>query len=178
MALQDHFIVPFNGINHTIANMGDLYKVYYELSNADFLDDFDTLNRVKRRYRIYERQEPDEKPESGCPTNNGMSVFTFINFVMGVVSVAANVINNINSNNNNNVRSCLFTISQKILLNFSNLHFFRTIITITTTIMWPTLTLEITIMLVTMKTSSCSTHLLEEDLSNLEKGCQTRFATQ
>ena len=112
MALQDHFIVPFNGINHTIANMGDLYKVYYELSNADFLDDFETLNRVKRRYRIYERQEPDEKPESGCPTNNGMSVFTFINFVMGVVSVAANVINNINSNNNNNVRSCLFTILQ------------------------------------------------------------------
>ena len=97
MALQDHFIVPYSGLNHSVTNLGELYKVYYDITNDENL----ILDRVKRRYKIYERKDPDKKPEAGCPSNNGISVFTFLNFMIGVVSVAANVINNNNNNNNN-----------------------------------------------------------------------------
>ena len=86
--MLDHFIVPFSGLNHSVSNIDQLMRVYYELSN----EDDQILNRVKRRYQIYEKRNPEKKPGTSCPSNNGMSVFTFLNFMIGVVSVAANVI--------------------------------------------------------------------------------------
>ena len=79
--MLDHFIVPFSGLNHSVSNIDQLMKVYYELSN----EDDQILDRVKRRYQIYEKRNPEKKPGTSCPSNNGMSVFTFLNFMIGVV---------------------------------------------------------------------------------------------
>ena len=45
MAMQDHFIVPYSGLNHSVTNLGELYKVYYDITNDENL----ILDRVKRR---------------------------------------------------------------------------------------------------------------------------------
>ena len=60
--------------------------------------------RQGRRYLVYDRppEEKKKKKQRKCPSSNGISAFTFLNFAMGAVSLAANVVNNINSNNNNN----------------------------------------------------------------------------
>merc|ERR1719150_1130271 len=55
-----------------------------------------------RRYIIYDRppEKKKKKKKSKCPSRNGISALTFLNFAMGSISLAANVVNNINSNNN------------------------------------------------------------------------------
>ena len=60
--------------------------------------------RQERRYLVYDRppEGKKKKKQRKCPSSNGISAFTFLNFAMGAMSLAANVVNNINSNNNNN----------------------------------------------------------------------------
>ena len=56
-----------------------------------------------RRYVVYDRPKKEKKKKKQkCPSGNGISSFTFLNFVMGSISIAANIIDNINSNNNDN----------------------------------------------------------------------------
>ena len=60
-------------------------------------------DREGRRYVVYDRpKEEKKKKKQKCPSGNGISAFTFLNFVMGSVSIAANLMNNVNSNNDNN----------------------------------------------------------------------------
>ena len=61
--------------------------------------------RQGRRYLVYDRPPKKKKEKKGkgkCPSSNGISALTFMNFAIGAVSLAANVVNSINSNNNNN----------------------------------------------------------------------------
>ena len=53
-----------------------------------------------RRYLVYDRppEKKKKKRRQRCPSSNGISAFTFLNFAIGAVSLAANVVNNINSN--------------------------------------------------------------------------------
>ena len=60
--------------------------------------------REGRRYLVYDRppkKKKEKKRKSKCPSSNGISALTFMNFAIGAVSLAANVVNSINSNNNN-----------------------------------------------------------------------------
>ena len=54
--------------------------------------------RESRRYLVYDRppEKKKKKKKRKCPSSNGISAFTFLNFAMGAVSLAANVVNNIN----------------------------------------------------------------------------------
>ena len=57
---------------------------------------------------IYDRPKENKtqkKQRTQCApskSGSGLSVFTFLNFVMGSISIVANIIDNINSNNNDN----------------------------------------------------------------------------
>ena len=60
--------------------------------------------RQGRRYLVYDRppkKKKEKKRKRKCPSSNGISALTFMNFAIGAVSLAANVVNSINSNNNN-----------------------------------------------------------------------------
>ena len=88
---QDQFIVPFDNYNFTINNLQDLLEIHEKIS----LDE-NELSRVKRRYMIYEKQDPKKKEKApNCPPTGGISAFTYLNFLISVISVAANIINNI-----------------------------------------------------------------------------------
>ena len=57
--------------------------------------------RHGRRYLVYDRppqKKKEKKRKRKCPSSNGISALTFLNFAIGAVSLAANVVNSINSN--------------------------------------------------------------------------------
>ena len=88
---QDQFVVPFDNYNFTIANLQDLLQVHEKIAFEE-----NEISRVKRKYMIYEKQEPKKKEKApNCPPTGGISSFTYLNFLMGVISVASNIINNI-----------------------------------------------------------------------------------
>ena len=74
MTFLDQFIVPFEGHNYTIASLQDLFSVHNMMSEQFMINEqFETLSRVKRRYQIYEKQEPEKKPKGACPPTGGIS---------------------------------------------------------------------------------------------------------
>ena len=77
------------------------------LNERSFLNVNKKMIRNKRSYMIYDRPKTKRKKNARqeCkPTKSGsgLSVFTFLNFVISSISIAANLISNNNSNNNNN----------------------------------------------------------------------------
>ena len=76
------------------------------LSEHSFLNINMKMIRNKRSYMIYGRPKSKRKKNARqkCkPTKSesGLSVFTFLNFVISSISIAANLISNNNNNNNN-----------------------------------------------------------------------------
>ena len=118
---QDTFVVPFSGQNVSVVNINQLNQLHQKMMHVMYEPDIIDHNIVKRRFKIYEKKEPEKKQEGACPQTGGISAFTFINFMMGVISIAATVVNNNNNNNNvsNNVRvefciSCCLLISRRV----------------------------------------------------------------
>ena len=92
---EDQFTLHLQGVNYSISNLKDIYAVQDEILLKLNEEEQPVLNRVRRRYKVYERQKPAEPPEGACPQTGGVSAFTFLNFLMGTISIAASVINNV-----------------------------------------------------------------------------------
>ena len=75
--------------------VSDLYQAQTRLKRS-----LDGNERQGKRYLVYDRptEKKKKKRRQKCPSSNGISAFTFLNFAIGAVSLAANVVNNINSN--------------------------------------------------------------------------------
>ena len=98
-------------INPTLDTLLDIEAKVLHLyhSQQRYKRHSDSDSRASRRYLVYDRppEKKKKKKKRKCPSGNGISAFTFLNFAMGAVSLAANVVNNINSNNNNNNKSVM-----------------------------------------------------------------------
>ena len=123
MEFPDTFYLPINRVSrdkqlknehnfYLIKSVDDLFSVQYLLKKENtlfqnFSKILDKRTRNKRSYMIYDRMKTKtgQRPIEKCKpakSKSGLSVFTFLNFVISSLSIAASIIDNVNNNNNNN----------------------------------------------------------------------------
>ena len=123
MEFPDTFYLPINRVSraqqfknehnfYLIKSVDDLFLVQYLLKKQNtlfqnFSKILDKRTRNKRSYMIYDRMKTKtgQRTIEKCKPakrKSGLSVFTFLNFVISSLSITASIIDNVNNNNNNN----------------------------------------------------------------------------